>query len=45
MVNKSRPLRLPCDASTDGLEAALKQKQPDVFIRLIVYIRPATLRQ
>ena len=45
MINKSRPLRLLCDASTDGLGATLEKKQPDVSIRLIVNIRRATLRQ
>ena len=45
MINESRPLRLLCDASTDGLGATLEQKQPDGSIRLIVYIRRATLRQ
>ena len=38
MITKSRPLRLLCDASTDGLGVKLEQKQPDGFICLIVYI-------
>ena len=45
MNNKSRPLRLLCHASTDDLGATLVQKQPAGFIRRIVYIRRATLRQ
>ena len=45
MINKPRPLRLLCDASTDGLGATLEHKQPDGSIRLIVYIRRATLWQ
>ena len=42
MINKSRPLRLLCDGSTDDLGVTLKQKQPDGSIFLIVYIRRAT---
>ena len=38
MITKSRPLRLLCDASTDGLGVTLDQKQPDGPICLIVYI-------
>ena len=45
MITKSRPLRLLCDASTDGLGVTLEQKQPDGSICLIVYVRRATLRQ
>ena len=44
MINKSRPLRLLCDASTDGLEATLENKQPDGSIRLLVNIRRSTPR-
>ena len=28
MITKSRPLRVLCDASTDGLGVTLEQKQP-----------------
>ena len=45
MITKSRPLRLLCDASTDGPGATLEQKQPYGSICLIVYVRRATLRQ
>ena len=45
MIAKSRPLRVLCDASTDGLGVAPGQKQPDGFICLLVYVRRATLRQ
>ena len=45
MISKSRPLRLLCDASIDGLGATLEQKQPDGSIFLIVYVRRATLLQ
>ena len=45
MITKSRPLRLLCDASTDGLGVTLEQKQPDGSICLIVYVRRATFRQ
>ena len=43
VIDKSRPFRLHCDASTDGLEATLEQEQPDGSIRPIVYISRATL--
>ena len=43
VINKSRPLRLHCDASTDGPGATVEQEQPDVSIRPIVYISRATL--
>ena len=42
-IDKSRPFRLHCDASTDGLGATLEQNQPDGSIRSIVYISQATL--
>ena len=45
VIDESRPLRLLCDASTDGLGATLKHKQPDGSICLIVYIRRTTLRE
>ena len=38
VIDKSRPFRLHCDASTDGLGATLEQEQPDGSIRPIVYI-------
>ena len=43
VIDKSRPFRLHCDASTDGLGATLEQEQPDGSIRPIVYINRATL--
>ena len=43
VVDKSRPFRLHCDASTDGLGTTLEQEQPDRSIRPIVYISRATL--
>ena len=43
VIDKSRPFRLHCDASTDGLRATLEQEQPDGSIRPIVYISRATL--
>ena len=43
IIDKSRPFRLHCDASTDGLGVTLEQEQPDDSIRPIVYISPATL--
>ena len=42
VVDKSRPFRLHCDASTAGLGATLEQEQPDDSIRPIVYISRAT---
>ena len=42
VINKSRPFRLHCDASTDGLGATLEQEQTDASIRPIVYISRAT---
>ena len=41
--DKSRPFRLHCDASTDGLGATLEQEQTDGSVRPIVYISRATL--
>ena len=43
VIDKSRPFRLHCDASTDGLGATLEQEQLDGSIRPIVYISRATL--
>ena len=43
VIDKSRPFRLHCDASTDGLGATLEQEQSDGSIRPIVYISRATL--
>ena len=43
IIDESRPFRLHCDASTDGLGATLEQEQPDGSIRPIVYITRATL--
>ena len=43
VIDKSRPFRLHCDASTDGLGTTLEQEQPDGSIRPIVYISRATL--
>ena len=39
VVDKSRPFRIHCDASTDGLGATLEQEQPDGSIRPIAYIK------
>ena len=38
VIDKSRPFRLHCDASTDGLGATLEQEQTDGPTRPIVYI-------
>ena len=43
VIDKSRPFRLHCDASTSGLGATLKQDQPDGSIRPIVYLSRETL--
>ena len=43
VIDKSRPFRLHCDASTDGLGATLEQEQPDGSVRPIAYINRATL--
>ena len=43
VIDKSRPFRLHCDASTDGLGATLEQEHLDGSIRPIVYISRATL--
>ena len=43
VIDKSRPFRLHCDASTDGLGATLEQEQPDGSTQPIVYISRATL--
>ena len=43
VIDKSRPFRLHCDASTDGLGATLEQEQTDGSIQTIVYISRATL--
>ena len=43
VIDKSRPFRLDCDASTDGLGATLEQEQIDGSVRPIVYISRATL--
>ena len=43
VIDKSRPFRLHCDASTDGLGATLEQEQPNDSIHPIVYISRATL--
>ena len=43
VIDKSRPFRLHCDASTHDLGATLKQEQPDDSIHPIVYISRATL--
>ena len=42
VIDKSRPFRLHCDASTDGLGATLEQEQPDGSIRPIAYNSRAT---
>ena len=38
VIDKSRPFRLHCDASTAGLGATLEQEQLDGSIRPMVYI-------
>ena len=43
VIDKSRPFRLHCDASTDGLGATLEREQTDGSVRPIVYISRATL--
>ena len=43
VIDKSRPFRLHCDASIDGLGATLEQEQPGGSIRPIVYISRVTL--
>ena len=43
VIDNSRPFRLRCEASTDGLGATLEQEQLDGSIRPIVYISRATL--
>ena len=43
VIDKSRPFRLHCDASTDGRGATLEQEQSDSSIHPIVYINRATL--
>ena len=43
VIDKSRPFRLYCDASTDGFGATLEQEQLDGSTRPIVYISRATL--
>ena len=43
VIDKSRPFRLHCGASTDGLGATLEQEQTDGSVRSIVYISRATL--
>ena len=43
VIDKPRPLRLQCDASTDVLRATLEQEQLDGSIRPTVYISRATL--
>ena len=43
VIDKSRPFRLHCDASTDGLGTTREQKQPDGSTRLIVYTSRVTL--
>ena len=43
VIDKSRPFRLNCDVSTDGLGATLEQGQTDGSIRPIVYISRGTL--
>ena len=43
VIDKSRPFRLHCDASTDGLGVMLEREQSDGSIRPIVYISRATL--
>ena len=42
IIDKSRPFRLHCNASTDGFGATVKQEQTDNSIRPIVYISRAT---
>ena len=43
VIDKSRPFRLHCDASTDCLGVMLEQEQSDGSIRPIVYISRATI--
>ena len=43
VIDNSRPFSLHCDASTDGLRATLKQKQPNGCISPIVYLNRAAL--
>ena len=43
IADGTRPLRLCCDASSDGLGAALEQEQKDGSVRPIVFISRATL--
>ena len=43
VIDKSRPFRLHCDASTAGFGSTLEQEQRDASIRPIVYISRATL--
>ena len=43
VIDKSRPFRLHCDASTDGLGATLEQEQTDGSIHPVLYISRATL--
>ena len=43
VIDKSRPFRLHCDTSTDGLGATLEQEQTDGSIPPIVHISRATL--
>ena len=43
VIDKSRPFRLHCDASTDGRGATLEQEQPDGYIRSIVYVSRTSL--
>ena len=43
VIDKSRPFRLHCDASTDGLRSTLEQEPLDSYIRPIVDISRATL--
>ena len=42
VIDKSRPFRLHCDASTDGLGATLEQEKLDGSIHPIVYISRVT---
>ena len=43
VIDRSRPSRLHCDTSTDGLRATLEQEQPDGSTRPIIYISRETL--
>ena len=43
VIDKSRPFRLHCDASTDGLGATVEQEQHDGSVRPTEYISCATL--